>query len=161
MLSWFDIVYIENKFMSENCLWNRHRQWLDWHVFTYQSYLRSGHIAFSLSWHSVYLICVKNKECLPFYLAREYRMIRHVSSLLLTLPMIFLVTSTMWRWKTMSTMTFIWEMGMSSYLLLLNNLTVISVSCFHHTQDCKHRMESISHLFQRGWECSWMLTRHF
>ena len=45
-------------------------------------------------------------------------------------------------------MTLILKMVMSSYLPLLNNLTVILVSCFHHVQDCRQRMGSISHLLQ-------------
>ena len=45
-------------------------------------------------------------------------------------------------------MTLIWKMVMSSYLPLLNNLTVISVSFFHHVQDRRQRVGSISHLLQ-------------
>ena len=51
------------------------------------------------------------------------------------------------QWTT-SAMTLILKMVMSSYLPLLNNLTVILVSCFHHVQDCRQRMGSISHLLQ-------------
>ena len=61
-----------------------------------------------------------------------------------------------WRHEdewTASTMTFIWKMVMSSCLPLLNDLTVISVSFFHHVQDRRQGMGSISHLSQSSREC--------
>jgi len=45
-------------------------------------------------------------------------------------------------------MTLIRKMVMSSYLPLLNNLTVISVSFFHHIQDHRQKMGSVGHLSQ-------------
>ena len=51
------------------------------------------------------------------------------------------------------------EDGDVQLFTLLNNLTVISVSCFHHVQDRRQRMGSNGHLLQSSRECIHMQIR--
>ena len=51
-------------------------------------------------------------------------------------------------------------MVMSSYLPLLKDLTVISVSFFHQVQDRRQMLGSISHLLQNSRKCIQTQIRH-